>query len=171
MFVDEDRNGDLIWHPWHFTFAIIGIVVAAFVLTWTFAGLNFALKVATATLYGRGEAHIEIQSAPFRIEAYQSFFNQCASIQGLEGQIDELTAQLAQQEPGTRAYNLSLSSLTGTKGLRHSAIAKYNQDALKDYTEGQFRDRDLPYQLVDNEYPPGGESIAPNGGKTVCAVQ
>lgn len=150
---------------------IVGILLFAFVLTWAFAGLNFALRVATAGIYGRGEAHIQIQSAPFRLEAYQSFFDQCASIQGLEGQIDELTAQLAQLEPGTRAYNYTLASLTGTKGLRHNAIAKYNQDALKDYTEGQFRDRDLPYQLTDNEYPPEEGSIVPNGGKTQCAVQ
>ena len=149
---------------------IVGILLFAFVLTWAFAGLNFALRVATASLYGRGESHIEIQSADFRLQAYPSFFNQCASIQGLEGQIDELTAQLAQLEPGTRAYNYTLSSLTGTKGLRHTAIAKYNQDAEKNWLEGQFRDNDLPFKIPDNPYPPDDPgNILPNGGKTQCA--
>ena len=101
----------------------------------------------------------------------QRFFNQCASIQGLEGKIDELTAQLAQLQPGTREYNYTLSSLTGTKGLRREAIARYNQDALKDYTEGQFRDKDLPYQMANNEYPPAPENKAINGGRTTCAAR
>jgi hypothetical protein len=55
-------------------------------------------------------------------------------------------------------------SLTGVKGARHQAIAKYNQDVLKDYTEGQFKDRDLPYQIPDTNYPE-------KGGKTVCALK
>lgn len=128
------------------------------------ASAIWGFRVATAGIYGAGEARREIQSAPFRIGAYQTFFNQCASIQGLEGQIDEITVQLEVLESGTRSYDLTLSSLTGTKGLRHRAVAQYNQDALKDYTQGQFRDADLPYQLVDSNYPS-------EGGKTICAVQ
>lgn len=144
-------------------FSILGLL-GAIVLYVVIASAVWGFGVATAGIFGRGEAHKEIQSKEFRLGAYQYFFNQCASIQGLEGQIDELTVQLAQLKPGTREYNLTLSSLTGTKGLRHVAIAKYNQDALKDYTEGQFRDRDLPYQIPDTNYPD-------KGGKTVCAVQ
>jgi len=136
---------------------IMGLVFGVIAGVW-------GLRVATAGLYGRGEARVQIQSAPFRIEAYQSFFAQCASIQGLEGQIDELERTLPRMIPGTRAHNYTISALTGTKGLRHNSIAKYNQDALKDYTEGQFRDRDLPYQLPDSNYPA-------EGGKTICALQ
>lgn len=144
------------------------LIVVLLVGLWlAIASSIWGLRVATAGLYGRGEARIQIQSAPFRIEAYQYFFNQCASIQGLEGKIEELTAQLTKLEPGTREYNYTLSSLTGVKGLRREAIAKYNQDALKDYTEGQFRDRDLPYQLANNEYPPA-QGV---GGKTTCALR
>lgn len=141
----------------------LGSIVLVLVLWMTIASAIWGFRVATAGIYGAGEARKEIQSAPFRIAAYQTFFNQCASVQGLEGQIDELTAQLDALEPGTRAYEYTLSSLTGTRGLRHRAIAKYNQDALKDYTQGQFRDADLPYQLVDSDYP--------NGGKTICALR
>lgn len=135
----------------------LAVLAAWITLAWAIWGLG----VATAGLYGRGEARKQIQSAPFRIEAYQGFFNLCASIQGLEGKVDALDAQLAALQPGTREYNLTLSSLTGVKGLRREAIARYNQDALKDYTEGQFRDKDLPYQLADSDYP--------KGGKTKCA--
>ena len=135
----------------------LAVLAAWIALAWAIWGLG----VATAGIYGRGEARKQIQSAPFRIEAYQGFFNLCASIQGLEGRIDALDAQLAVLQPGTREYNLTLSSVTGVKGLRREAIARYNQDALKDYTEGQFRDRDLPFQLPDSDYP--------KGGKTRCA--
>lgn len=145
-----------------------GIFVLILALWVGVASAIWGVRVATAGLVGRGEAHLKIQSAEFRLEAYQYFFNQCASVQGLEGKIDELTAQLNQLTPGTREHNYTLSSLTGTRGLRREAIAKYNQDSLKDYTEGQFRDRDLPYQLANNEYPPTGKNIT-NGGKVICA--
>jgi hypothetical protein len=135
-----------IWH---------GIVLTAvgIALIWGLVAGIWGLGVATAGIYGRGEAHKEINSADFRIAAYESFFNQYASIKGLEGQIDELTATLALLEPGTREYNYTLTSLTGTKGLRHQAIQRYNADAMKDWTEGQFRDADLPYQIPDTNYP------------------
>lgn len=140
--------------------SIIGVLVLWMVL----ASAIWGFGVATAGIYGRGEARKEIQSAPFRIQAYQYFFNQCSSIQGLEGQIDEQAKTLAQFAPGSREYTTYMTNVTSLKGARHMAIAKYNQDALKDYTEGQFRDEDLPYQLKDSDYPE-------KGGKTVCAVR
>jgi len=140
---------------------ITGIFV--FVALWLVVVAIWGLGVATAGIYGRGEAHKDIQSADFRIQAYQTFFNQCASIQGLEGQIDELTTALEYYQPGSREYNITVTSIAGVKGARHQAIARYNQDALKDWTEGQFRDADLPYQIPDTNYP--------EGGKTRCAIR
>lgn len=137
---------------------IAGIVLIVAVI---FAVLGF--RVITAGLFGAGEAHIRTQSADFRLTAYQRFFDQCASIQGLEGTIDELTAQLDMLEPTGRSHDLAVTSLTGTKSLRHQAIATYNQDALK-WTVGQFRGSDLPYQLLDSNYPA-------QRGKTICAVR
>lgn len=143
-------------------FSILG-VIGAIVLWIAIASAVWGFGVATAGIYGRGEAQKEVQSKDFRLEAYHYFFNQCASIQGLEGKIDELTVQLEQLEPGTRTYDYTLSSLTGVKGLRHEAIRKYNQDALT-WTKGQFRDNDLPYEIPDTNYPK-------EGGKTRCAVR
>ena len=121
------------------------------------ASLVWGFGVATAGLYGRGEARKQIQSADFRIAAYDSFFNQYGSIKALEGQIDELTAMLEKLNLGTRDYGYTLSALTGTKGLRHTAIQKYNADARKSWTVGQFRDANLPYQILDTEYPEKGK--------------
>lgn len=132
----------------------IGIaVVLAMLAIWGIVVAGWGLGVATAGLYGRGEAHKQIQSADFRIAAYNQFFNQYASIKSLEGKIDELTNTLGMLEPGTREYNYTLTALTGTKGLRHEAIQQYNADARKNWTEGQFRDNDLPYQIPDTSYP------------------
>jgi hypothetical protein len=138
----------------------MGAVVLLAVIGWAIWGLG----VATAGIFGQGEAHKEIQSSDFRIQAYQTFFNQCASIQGLEGQIDELVVALEYYERGSREYNITVTSIAGVKGARHQAIAKYNQDALKNWTEGQFRDADLPYHLPDTNYPD-------EGGKTICAAR
>lgn len=137
--------------------AFMWIIIAVLVITilWVAVATSvWGLRVATAGIYGRGEAIREIQSVEFRLEAYQYFFSQYASIKGLEGKIDELTVQLGQMEPGTREYNYTLSSLAGVKGLRHEAIQKYNADAQRNYTQGQFRDKDLPFQIVDSVYPP-----------------
>lgn len=140
--------------------ALVGVIALYIVI----ASAVWGFGVATAGIFGRGEAHKQIQSADFRIQAYETFFNQCASIQGLEGQSDELTAALGRYDRGSREYNITVTSIAGVKGARHQAIAKYNQDALKNWTEGQFRDSDLPYQIPDTKYPD-------EGGKTKCAVR
>ncbi len=137
-------------------FKWVAFAVAVILVIWLFVVAVWGIGVATAGIFGSGEAYKQIQSAEFRIEAYQYFYNQYASIKGMEGKIDELTAQLKMLEPGTREYNYTLSSLTGVKGLRHEAIQKYNADAQKGYTEGQFRDKSLPYQIPDTTYPPEG---------------
>lgn len=141
-------------------------VLAAFVL---FMGLvfglvlaMFGLRVATAGLFGAGEAHIQTQGADFRLAAYNHFFDACAGIQGQEGQLDALFAERDQFEPGTRDYGYTIKSITGVQGARAQAIAQYNQDALK-WTIGQFRDSDLPFQLPVNVPYEGEED------KTTCA--
>ncbi len=137
---------------------VVGITIAVLIVAWLIIAAFWGLGVATAGLYGRGEAHKQIQSADFRLAAYNHFFNLYASIKSLEGKIDELTAQLEQFEPGTRDYSYTLSALTGVKGLRHEAIQQYNADAAKDYTIGQFRAVGLPYYIPDTEYPPKEEN-------------
>lgn len=135
--------------PWQIALTIVVSIAAI----WGMIAGIWGLGVATAGIYGRGEAHKVINSSDFRIAAYDHFFNQYASIKSLESQIDELTATLALLEQGTREYNYTLTSLTGVKNLRHQAIQQYNADAMKDWTEGQFRDAQLPYQIADTDYP------------------
>jgi hypothetical protein len=130
------------------------LVLLAGVMLWGLVAGIWGLGVATAGLYGRGEAQKQIQSADFRIAAYDSFFNQYGSIKTLESQIDELTAHVASLEPGTTEYSRMTINLLSVKNMRHAAIQKYNADAAKNWTEGQFRDNDLPFQIADTAYPP-----------------
>jgi|SRR3972149_2030035 len=124
----------------------------------------FGLRVATAGLFGAGEAHIRTQSADFRLGAYNHFFDLCASVQGNEGQLDALYSELGLVAPESRDYGYTVKSITGVQGIRAQSIARYNQDALK-WTVGQFRDSDLPYRL-SSVVP-----YVPEGGKTQCAYQ
>jgi hypothetical protein len=120
------------------------------ILAWSFG-------VATAPWKGRGDAHVQLNSASFRIAAYDHFFEQCSSIQGTEGSIDALIAQLNEAE-SQRTKDLVNSSLAGAKAIRLQAINDYNADARKEYTEGQFRDSDLPFYIEPSNYPEGGKT-------------
>jgi hypothetical protein len=124
----------------------VGGLLLIMVLWIGLASAVWGLRVATAGIYGRGEARIQIQSAASRIGAYNHFFNLCAAVQSQEASVAALTTQLdGETDPKTR--DRLATSLTGVSAQRERSIAQYNADARKDYTIGQFRDSDLPYQL------------------------
>jgi len=143
---------------------VVGGFVVLFLVVWGIILASFGMRVATAGLFGAGEARIRTQSADFRLAAYNHFFDLCAAIQGHEGQLDALYDELGLFGPATKDYGNTVKSITGVQGIRAQSIARYNQDALK-WTVGQFRDSDLPDHL---------SSIVPypiEGGKTECAYR
>ena len=100
----------------------------------------------------RGETDVIEQTranADFRIAAYNQFFDLCTSIQGTEGRIAALNTELETADED-RASQIR-ATLTALNGQRFESIARYNNDAAKDYTVGQFRDSALPYQLDPEE--------------------
>lgn len=114
---------------------ILGIWAGVFGLRWFTAGPSGALI-----------AREQILSGPQRIAAYNHFFNLCASIQGLEGGL--AAAETAQKAATTeREQERQQANLASLKTFRAQSIAQYNADAAKDYTIGQFRDLDLPFQI------------------------
>lgn len=131
-------------------------VFAIFAVVLLIALITFGIRWVTATPKGKLSAREQIQSGSYRIAAYDHFFNACASIQGLEGQL------AAQQQAAQTATGDDLSrinaNIAGLRGARAQAIAEYNADARKSYTLGQFRASDLPYQIPDDE------------GKTRCVA-
>ena len=133
---------------------LVAVLAIAFGITWA----AFGLRVATAGLVGRGEAHIQIQSANFRIQAYDHFHDLCAAVQRNERAIDNQEDQLA-QTTSERTKDILRTSIAGTRSAREGGIAQYNEDAKKNYTIGQFRDNELPFQLDTTSYERGNYTI------------
>ena len=118
-------------------------VVLGLLLLW---GAVWSFRWVTARPSGALGARETILSGEFRIAAYQHFFNLCAGIQGLEASLGAQT-ELLKQTTDSREQNRVRANIAGITAERGRAIAQYNADARKDYTEGQFRDLDLPYLL------------------------
>ncbi|MFA5152579.1 MAG: hypothetical protein WC554_08485 [Clostridia bacterium] len=135
---------------------IVGAVIGFFVVIAILMVALWGFGVFTADIKGQGEAHKEIHSKEFRLESYNYFFDQYHSILALEGQIDVNISMLKSMEEGTKDYNRIRTNVVALQSLRHQAIQAYNAEASKDYTAGQFRDNNLPYQIEDTEYPKGG---------------
>jgi len=127
--------------------AIIGLILIGLAVFWT----GYALEWWLAEPKGRLEARKEIQSGDFRIAAYDHFFNLCSAVQADEGRISALSEELALVEPGSRRETQVQASLTAVRSSRIEKIQRYNADAARDYTVGQFRDSDLPYRLNPNQ--------------------
>lgn len=166
----DERRGMKIWNEkegringWTAAGSVLLIAIVFLSIVWVVTFFSFGIRVATAGLVGRGEARIQIQSAGSRIANYELFFNRCAAVKSAEDRIDALEVELALYELGSSDFARTATNLTGVRSQRQQSVNDYNADALKDYTRGQFRDSDLPYQLDDRAYP--------EGGKTTCATQ
>ena len=112
---------------------LVGVLMAA---GW---GINWAVRYYTAEPKGQLEAREQIQSAPFRISAYNFFFDLCAAIQGHEISLDALNKQLTKVTRENEKERI-LSTIAGLEGQRGRSISEYNAAARKDYTIGQFKD-------------------------------
>ncbi len=126
----------------------VAIVALGLIITFTVLGVQWI----TADAKGATAARTRILSAETRITAYNHFFDACSGIQGLEGTIASQEEVLEDAETPRERERIR-TNIAGTKGLRLQAIAKYNTDAGKDYTIGQFRDLDLPHQLNPERNP------------------
>lgn len=129
---------------------VVGIAAASFGIRWVMAGPS-----------GKLEAREQILSGNSRIEAYNRFFNQCASVQALEAAIDESEAQLKTAVSVADQERIR-TNLNAQRTARARAIFQYNADSTKNYTSGQFRDLDLPFQLDPAPYT--------GVNKTTCAA-
>ncbi|OGZ61467.1 MAG: hypothetical protein A2932_01675 [Candidatus Spechtbacteria bacterium RIFCSPLOWO2_01_FULL_46_10] len=131
-----------------------------FVALWIgVASAVWGFEVATAGIYGRGEAQRQIQSAPHRIAAYNHFFDLCAGVRIDEQSLEAQAAQLEATDDSFQRTRIQ-TNITGLIGHRASLIEEYNANARKDYTEAQFRDSDLPYQIPATAWK--------NGDRTSC---
>ena len=136
-------------------YVVIGLGVI--VLLAALVGGSLTLRYFLAAPTGAVEQSEQIRSGSYRIAAYDHFFNLCATVQSNEAALD---AQYEQLTVSTDQKDISRvqANIAGIKAERARNIYQYNQDARKDYTEGQFRDSKLPYQLPTSEYVKGGRT-------------
>lgn len=106
----------------------------------------WAFRYFTAPVRGIVGAYEQIQSGAMRISSYNYFFNLYASIQSYDISLAALQEQLGQVTSVSERERI-LATIAGLKGQKARAIAQYNADARKEYTIGQFRDVNLPYQI------------------------
>lgn len=131
---------------------IIGAACAFMLVIAVLALATGGWQYLTAPFFGRVEAERAIESGPSRTALYDRFFDLCAGIQAIEGQID---AQSAIENERSR------QNVAGLQGRRAQLIARYNADAAKDYTAARFRDADLPYHIPASTYD--------GSNRTICA--
>lgn len=126
-----------------------GMVIAACAVGIVLLVVGFyAARYVSADARGQVNAREQIQGGSARIAAYNSFFDLCASVQGDEGRIGALRLEAKTASPERiDQINATVTAITGS---RASKIARYNADARKDYTVGQFRDSGLPFSLNVN---------------------
>lgn len=124
--------------------AIIALSVALLYLTGT-------IKKETAGFRGEVDATEKIQAdGTFRIEAYNSFYDKCAAVQSDEARINALAEELEGDVSPKRKEQIGASA-TAVRSSRAEKINQYNADASKDWTVGQFRNNELPYELDVND--------------------
>jgi hypothetical protein len=121
---------------------LVGVLVIVAVI--------FGVRWATAPARGQLAAREQIQSGTFRIAAYDRFFDLCAAVQSDEATIVALREELTTGPPPSRVTQIN-ASITALRSGRAEKINRYNGDARKDYTIGQFRSNGLPYQLSANQ--------------------
>lgn len=127
--------------------AIVGTVVAVIAVIVVLVVGIFALKWFSAPVRGALDARETIQAdGDFRLQAYNQFFNLCASIQGHEGTILAQRSLLAATTDSDEQARVR-ANIAGIEGQRIRAITKYNVESAKDWTVGQFKASKLPYQL------------------------
>lgn len=124
------------------TIRIVLSTVLAFVILYAAA---LAFGWVTAPWVGKVGARQQIQSATYRIDAYDHFYDLCAAIQSHEAAID---AQKARTDHSPHLQQ----NLAALQTRRATDINQYNADAAKSYTQGQFRASNLPYHLDPSPY-------------------
>jgi len=142
------------------TWIILGVVAIAVINLGLWAG-GLAWKSGTAKMEGKVEAIELIYAGEMQLKYYNQFHDVCAEVQATEDSIDSLVKTRDLYEKGSREYNQAVNAISGNEIHRANLIRKYNADASKGWTWGNFRSSDLPYQLPTEPYIVGGS-------KTTC---
>jgi len=129
---------------------VVGFLLLIAVSSMAIFGWGFFQR-STANFRGQTAAIEKTKAnADFRIQSYQKFFNLCGEIQAKEDQARIFQAQLdADKRAGINNPDHQ-TNLNAVLATRASLVREYNNLATRGFTEGQFRDSNLPYQININ---------------------
>lgn len=126
---------------------LVGLLLAALAGTMFFVVSE--VRRGTADYRGETEQIEQVRrNEQFRIQAYDSFFAQCAAVQTSEARINALTEELETNPSESRTGQIN-ASLSAIKAQRASQINQYNADAAN-WQTGHFQDAALPARLNVN---------------------
>lgn len=138
-----------------------GIIVLVVLATLISIPAVWAIRYYTADTRGKIDANEKVKAdGNYRLEAYDRFFNQCASVQSIEATINATKAELVTAKDPRRVGQLQ-TNLTALTAARADAVNTYNADSRKTATAGQFKSSDLPYELP---------TTMPTEGTTSCTA-
>jgi len=129
---------------------ILGILgVILLVLLGTFGG--WIWRYYSAPIEGKVGMREKVHSADYRLYSYDHFFNMYSEIKAYEDQIKNQKEYLESINQSSEEAQRIRRNINAIKNSRNSVIRKYNADAMKEDSRGQFLADDLPYQIS-----PGG---------------
>jgi hypothetical protein len=127
------------------TLAVIGAVVGVVLLGFVIWLAAFGIQWGTAPARGKLQAREQINSGDNRIQAYNHFFDLCASVQTLDQALNQSYDNL-KTVTGDDKVRIE-TNITAQLNSRNDAANTYNADSHKGYTVGQFKASSLPYSL------------------------
>lgn len=126
----------------------LSLAIAAFILlilAVTF--VSGSMSIITAPFRGEVEKNEMIEAdGDYRIAAYDNFYDMCTDAQSLQEQIENQEQAIELTDDPEQREKLMAGRL-GMQQQLASVVNKYNNQSQQDYTRGQFKDSDLPYEL------------------------
>lgn len=137
------------------TGSYVGIFVGSLVVLLLLVAGVWAFKYFTADIRGAVDQREQtIANGQYRIAAYESFYDKCASIQAKEDQIKQTEARKVSKGGSNSGFTGTQKEaiLLALENSRAELIRSYNADARKADTRANFLASDLPYQIqIDSE--------------------
>lgn len=130
---------------------ILAIIVLIVVGAMAIFGFGFFQR-STADFRGKtGQIERTRADPDYRIQAYESFYNECAAVQTAETRIANSKANLRTDEKGSDDWYRDRADLSAQENNRADLINSYNAHAREADTRAHFLASDLPYQLDASE--------------------
>lgn len=107
---------------------------------------SWAWKYYTASIKGKVNAEVQIESAESRIQWYNHFHDLCSVVQSNKESLRVQKMLLESSESNDERIRIR-ANIGGIQAQIARNVNRYNADASKNYTAARFKDSDLPFKL------------------------